>query len=250
MKCPVVIQQQLWVLAVGAGLSCFVVLPALAQDTDEDGKAAYKLIGSWYRQDDGRRAVDLNLRASREPHAGWLGFYQDNMNFQQLRGGYEYTQQKGLLQAVWSLQAASRGFIGGSVTAQYGKDIYPIVAFGRTNLRPYVNLNFDPNDMATVGIGTSLISRTELVLTHLWDNRLDTGQHVTHLYLHRNLGERRRASFDLSYKHGTASNNSYATGYAFTATYAWDKYFARGAWDQHANFGTATQVRLSFGLSL
>jgi hypothetical protein len=108
MKCPVVVLHRLWVLAVGASLSCCVVLPALAQDTDDGGKTAYKFMGSWYRQDGGAHAVDLNLRANRGPHAVWLGFYQDNMNFQQLRGGYEYTQQKGLLQAVWSLQAASR----------------------------------------------------------------------------------------------------------------------------------------------
>jgi hypothetical protein len=235
---------------LGASLFAAAILPAMAQDAGDDGKTAYKLTGSWYRQDDGTRAIDLNLRANQGPHAAWLGLYRDNMDFQQLRSGYEYTQEQGPLRVVWSAQAASYGFLGGSVTAQYGENIYPILAFGRTNLRPYVNLNFDPNDMATIGIGTKSIARTELNLTHVWDNRLETGQHVTHLYLHRDLDSGRRASLDIAYKHGTTSDGGYAAGYALTGTYTLGKYFVRGAWDQYANFGSATQVRLSFGMSI
>lgn len=238
------------IAVLGTSLYAATIRPAMAQDTGDDGKTEYKLTGSWYRQDDGMRAIDVNLRANQGPHAAWLGLYHDNMDFQQVRSGYEYTQEQGLLRVVWSAQAASRGFLGGSVTAQYGENIYPILAFGRTNLRPYVNLNFDPNDMATVGIGIKPIARTELNLTHIWDNRLETGQHVTHLYLHRDLDSGRHASLDIAYKHGTTSDGSYAAGYVLTGTYAFGKYFVRAAWDQYANFDSATQVRLSFGMSI
>ena len=54
-----------------------------------------------------------------------------------------------------SLQLASGGFVGGSVNLQIGADWYGIAGIGRTDARPYFNLNFDPNDALTLGVGHS-----------------------------------------------------------------------------------------------
>jgi hypothetical protein len=229
-------------------LSAMVPRTVFAESAVEDKEGvSYKLTPSYYVLSDGNAAEDLNLRANRGPNAAWIGQYRDHAGFQQTRFGYEYTQDTGALHIVWSAQAATRGFLGGSVTAQFGDNIYPVVAFGRTNLRPYNNLNFDPNDMATLGFGTKLIPNIELSVTHLWDNRLDTGQHVTHVYFHRHLSKQRRLSFDLSYKHGINSESAYVAGSALTVTYAWANYFIRGAYDQYANFGPMNQFRFSVG---
>lgn len=210
---------------------------------------AFKLTTSYYDQSDGNAATDVNIRANRGPHAGWAGFYRDHADFQQARAGYEFSQDAGPAHLVWSAQAASGGFLGGSVNAQLGDANYVILGFGRTNLRNYYNLNFDPNDMATVGVGSKLLPDTEFSIFHVWDNRLDTGQHVTHFYLHRALAQGKRFSVDASYKHGLNSENNDVSGYGLAITYAWQQYFVRAAREQYANFSNATQNRLSLGLT-
>jgi hypothetical protein len=50
-------------------------------------------------------------------------------------------------------QPASRGFGGIALTAQTGDKYFALVGFGRTNLKPYANLNFDPNDAITLAAG-------------------------------------------------------------------------------------------------
>ena len=52
-----------------------------------------------------------------------------------------------------SLRVASGGFVGGSVAPQLGTPFYAQVGIGRTNMRPYANLNFDPNDAIGVALG-------------------------------------------------------------------------------------------------
>src|SRR3954447_14078040 len=147
----------------------------------ESEPISFKFTPSYYDQSDGNVATDFNIRASRGPHTGWFGFYRDHTDFRQSRLGYEYTQDMGPAHLVWSAQAASGGFLGGSINAQIGDPVYVIAAFGRTNLRPYYNLNFDPNDMMTLGVGSRQIAQTDISLYHIWDNRVDTRQHVTHV---------------------------------------------------------------------
>ncbi|SNS63055.1 hypothetical protein SAMN06265795_104207 [Noviherbaspirillum humi] len=208
-----------------------------------------KFTPSFYQSSDGNHAFDANLRGNHGPHALWLGWYRDREDFRQLRGGYEYTQDFSYGRTVWSVQAASGGFLGGSANMQVGDPVYALLGFGRTNLRSYVNLNFDPNDAITVGLGARFRSGTEVLAYHLWDDRLGTNQRVTHAYMHQNLSATERFSIDFSVKHGTSSSGDYVRGRALTLTYAWGRTFIRYAHDEYANFGMATQNRFSIGLA-
>jgi hypothetical protein len=46
---------------------------------------------------------------------------------------------------------------------------------GRTNLKDYFNLNFDPNDAILIGAGTRAIQHTTLSAFQIRDDRLGTG---------------------------------------------------------------------------
>jgi hypothetical protein len=224
--------------------------PSMAAPGGDDSKpdtTRFKFTPSWYSSSDGNDAVDLNLRAKRGPHTAWVGYYHDRSGYRQPRTGYEYTLERDWLHVVGSAQAANRGFLGGSINAQFGNDYYAIAGFGRTNTRPYVNLNFDPNDAITLGVGTKAIKDTEISLYHIRDDRLDTQQRVTHFLVHRDLSDQRKVSLDTAWKSGLNSDNVPVHGYQITLTYAVGDVFFRLARDQFANFGTATQTRFSLG---
>ena len=234
--------------------ACFAsaqTVPAAVTESAEpvdDNKTSFKLTPSWYRADDGNPAGDINLRANTETQTAWLGYYRDQTGFSQTRAGYEHKQDCGWLRTVLSAQVASGGFIGGSITSEIGGETYGIFGFGRTNLRDYYNLNFDPNDAITVGIGTRAIADTELTLFHLWDDRLHTLQRVTHAIVRRKFGDGQRLTLDVSRKTGLDSEDIYVRGYAVSVTYDFKRYFVRLARDEYVNFSPTKQVRLSAGV--
>jgi len=209
----------------------------------------FKFTPSYYFTTNQPGAYDLNLRANHGSHAVWLGYYQQSDEFEQARTGYEYTMQIPFVQLVPSLQAATHGFVGGSINAQIGDSIFAILGFGRTNLHEYYNLNFDPNDSITYGVGTRLLPNSMLSLFAIKDDRLDTGQIVTHLVWRLSADDHQRWTIDLSSKHGspTAGEPSVA-GPGLTVTYDFQDIFVRLAQDQKVNFSTENQTRLSVGL--
>jgi hypothetical protein len=210
---------------------------------------AFKLTPSYYATTNQPGAFDLNLRANHGAHAVWLGYYQRSTEFDQARTGYEYTLQLPLLQLVPSLQVATHGFVGGSVIAQVGDSIYAILGLGRTNLHEYYNLNFDPNDSITYGIGNRLLPTSTLSLFAIKDNRLDTGQIVKHLLWRLLADDHQRWTLDLSSKHGSpAAGEPSVSGTGLSVTYDYRDYFIRLAQDQKVNFTTDNQTRLSAGL--
>ena len=228
----------------------FVCLASHADGGDDDRHLSWKLTPSYYANSDDTHARDVNLRADFGDQRAWIGDYRDSQGYHQSRAGFDAVTQVGIVNFDFSGQYATGGFWGGSVTTQIGSDAnYAIVGWGRTNLHPYYNLNFDPNDAITVGFGTKALARgLEAQLYHIWDDRLPTRQHVTHLLMHYALTEQSRCSLDLSYKHGLADPQTYVHGYAIAATYAWHHVFARFAYDQHANFNVPNQKRISVGL--
>ncbi|MBK4733836.1 hypothetical protein [Noviherbaspirillum pedocola] len=225
------------------------LFPAVASCADTDDKLSLKLTPSWYQSSDGNHAWDFNLRANTGPHAAWLGYYSERSGARQERTGYEYTENFRAGHVVWSAQAASGGFLGGSATLQTASPVYLIAGFGRTNLRNYYNLNFDPNDAYTIGVGTGLIPRTDLSLYEIRDDRLGTGQRVTHLYAHVDLSDTDRVSIDGTYKRGLSDDGVQVHGHGLTLTYTHRHGFLRIAHDPYANFGRATQNRFSVGLT-
>ena len=220
---------------------------ATAWCDDAAPKPSFKLTPSWYQSSDGNDATDINLRGTLGPHTAWVGLYRDHADFQQARTGYEYTQDIGPGQVVWSAQAAAGGFLGGSITLQLGKPWYLIAGFGRTNLQTYYNLNFDPNDAITLGVGTTVLPHTDLSLYQVRDDRLDTRQRVTHLRLRHDLSDADKVSLDGSYKTGLNDNDVYIHGYGLSFTYTHRDVFVRLAHDRYANFSSTTQNRVSVG---
>jgi len=212
-----------------------------------DDHISFKLTPSWYRSDDGSRAGDINLRANTETQTAWLGYYRDKTGFAQTRTGYENKLDGGWLRTVLSAQIASSGFIGGSITSEVGGDVFGIVGFGRTNLRDYYNLNFDPNDAITLGVGSRAITDTELTFYHLWDDRLHTQQRVTHAIIRRKFSHHHRLTLDVSRKSGLTTDENFVRGYAATLTYDFHSYFLRVARDQYVNFSPTSQLRISLG---
>ncbi|MRD71714.1 hypothetical protein GH865_00380 [Rhodocyclus tenuis] len=239
-----------------------ISLPALADPSrpggsEEIGDAdwAFKLTPSWYSTTHQAAATDVNVRATNGAHAFWLGHYRqggsadgDN-GFEQTRTGYEYTLVGAAGKLVPSLQVASHGFVGGSVNAEIGTQVFALLGFGRTNTRAYYNLNFDPNDSVVYGFGTRLVPASTISLYAVRDDRLDTGQVVTHAVWRYQVSDLQRLTVDVSNKHGRPSpDEASVAGRGVSLTYDYASVFVRLAHEQKVNFSDEDQTRVTVGL--
>jgi hypothetical protein len=219
---------------------------------DPGRHVAWKLTAGRYLQPGAAAGTDLNLRGSDDDETFWIGVYHDAAGFDQGRAGYERQVAVPFGRVIGSLQVASGGFVGGSVTLEARvpgvAPLVGLVGIGRTNLRPYVNLNFDPNDSILLGAGWRIDPATQLTAYHLWDDRLGTGQRVTHLVLRRAFTGREAVSVDLFRRDGRAEPDApryVGTGVALTWSHR--DWFVRVARDPHATFTEATTTRLALG---
>ena len=200
-----------------------------------------------------RSALDLNLRGNRDDDTFWVGHYQRGAEFRQTRAGYEYQFSLPVGRLIGSAQYATRGFLGGSATLEAGSGgpWFALLGIGRTNLKPYYNLNFDPNDSVLLGAGWRPDERTALTVFQVRDDRLGTGQKVTHAVLRQKTGGRTRWTFDVFHRRGRVdadpgSELVDATG--FTLTCDQEPWFARVAWDPKVNFENSNMTRLAIGI--
>jgi hypothetical protein len=246
-------------LLAAALLVC--AMPALAidggsgkvKDSEESApkeEIAYKFTPSFYRTTNVTPAYDLNLRRDNGGQMTWIGFYQRSNEFQQLRLGYENTWALPYVKVTPSLQYATRGFLGGSLTGEIGERYFALVGFGRTNLKDYFNLNFDPNDMVMLGVGTRALPNTTLSLFQIRDDRLGTGQRISHLVTRIKSDEKNRWTVDVFYKEGRGDADpasAYVHGTGVTLTWDHERYFARVASDPYVNFSNNHMVRVAAG---
>ena len=214
---------------------------------------AWKLTPSVYRETAGHSALDINLRGNREDDVFWIGQYRRGEEFQQTRVGYERQFTLPFGRFIASGQVASRGFTGASVTLELSDGrqtpYFGLIGLGRTNTRPYYNLNFDPNDSTLIGAGWRPDSDTAVTLYQIRDDRLGTGQRVTHLVWRAKTGVKSRMTLDLFRRTGRSEADAElfrATGIALT----WDRepWFVRLAWDPKANFTASDMTRLAIGV--
>lgn len=209
----------------------------------------YKLTPAYYRTTNQPSAYDLNLRGNLGSHAAWVGYYQRSSEFQQLRVGYETTIELPFGRLTPSLQYATRGFLGGSVNLEVGERYFGLLGIGRTNLKDYFNLNFDPNDAILVGAGTRALPNTTLSVFQIRDDRLGTGQRVTHIVARIKPDNRTRWTLDVFHKEGLSPDDGvWVRGTGVSVTYDFDRYFVRVAHDPHVNFTRENMVRLATGL--
>ena len=212
----------------------------------------YRLAGS-----DGVTAEgsDLNLRWRRGGRTLWLGVYQDGDVGRQARLGYDdqwLLHDDATLPVQWlpSLQVASGGFVGGSLAVQAGAPFYAQIGIGRTNLRPYANLNFDPNDALTLVLGWQGEGGRQLSVSVIADDRLGTGQQHHHLTLRWPLSglgsDPLRVSADLLHKQGQGDTGP-VRAWGWSLGLDGSAWFGRLARDPRQNFSAQDAWRVSVG---
>ena len=96
--------------------------------------------------------------------------------------------------------------------------------------------------MATIAV------KDTVALFTVWDNRLNTGQQITHLAVRHRMEHAQRVTVDVSYKSGHDDSGTYVTGTAEAIEYDRGRWFAKGARDAHANFEPDTMWRLGGGV--
>ena len=238
----IVLAGALLVATTGTG-TAFAQTSEAAQGTEAQGK----LTLGRYASSDGNTALDANLRGTWGVHTAWVGVYRDKAGLQQWRAGYDHHFDSDLVRSVLSLQNASGGAWVGSASAEVGGKSYAIVGWGRTNLRNYINLNYDPNDAITLGLGTRALQGMELALFQVRDDRLHTGQRVTHWLLRRHFDNEQRLTLDFFTKRGLTSDDAFVRTRSLTVGYDRGPLFVRFTHDPHAGFTSPTQNRLSLG---
>lgn len=243
-------------------LSAALIVASTSVTHAEDADAApdkiqYKLIVSDYSAT-GINAKDVNLRAKfGEQESGsqtaWLAYYEERpSHFNQFRTGYERTDKWQRLKLVSSIQAADYGFLGVATTAEIGGTVHGILGYGRTNLKPYDNINFDPNDNITWGAGWEREDGEDVALYRVRDNRVVKGQQIDHLLVHLplpGLSEDSKFTVDMFSKSGARDEQGKsidATGMALACECG--KYFVRVAYDPKVNFTQSYMTRLSLGI--
>lgn len=217
----------------------------------DEAAIAYKLTPTIYRVTDQRSAFDVNLRANKGPHIAWIGHYQRGSEFQQTRVGYEHEIEIPNGRIVAGGQYATRGFLGGSATIEWGRPVFGLLGIGRTNLKEYYNLDFDPNDAIRYGIGWRLSEQSTVQLFQVRDDRAQPGNRVTHLSVRTRPASRTRITVDVFHRSGWNYEGDppqvvRATGLSVTLDY--DRYFARLAWDPNVNFTGNDMVRFALGM--
>jgi hypothetical protein len=223
---------------------------AQAQAEDSEDGPPFKFTAGRYRLTGGglppATGIDLNLRSTSSLGNAWIGWYgQDRDGPHQWRAGWDRFFDVGPLRVQPSVQVASGGFRGGSLYAEAGETWFAGAGFGRTNLQPYVNLNFDPNDMVMLAAGRKW-GDDKLTVLLVADNRENPDQRNLHFNWKTERAGHERLTLDLLAKRGLV-DGELTRRLGWSVTYDWPRWFLRAAWDPKVNFSTQDMLRLSAG---
>jgi hypothetical protein len=189
--------------------------------------------------------LDVNLRYTYGQGNVWVGWFRSPaLGFSEPRGGWDDVLAWGNVRILPSLQAASGGFVGGALAVETGERWFAGTGLGRTNLRPYVNLNFDPNDAYTVYGGYRWSDASSLSLQLVRDNRANPDQRHVHLVWRKHLADRDQFIVDVLAKQGTVEGR-YIRRTGLSLGYDWPVWSVRAAWDPKVNFSVQNMLRLS-----
>lgn len=218
---------------------------AFAEDKVDDPQ--FKLTVGQQRFSQSGNGLDINLRRTSSIGNTWVGYFEaGGLETQQWRGGWDHTYGDAV-RVQPSLQVASGGFVGGSLNVETGKTWFVGIGFGRTNLRPYFNLNFDPNDSWVLSGGYRGANGASYSLSYTRDNRENPDQQHLHVVYRAPINGSDRITLDLLLKQGLVDGSSISrTG--LTVTYDWPRYFVRLAFDPNTNFTIDDAVRISAGM--
>ena len=243
--------RRLWLrLAVVCLLLLDSAVGAAAHDDQGDQSApapANKLTLAYYDFSSGKNGADINLRHTFQSMTAWIGAYVENGGFDQERVGYEYDYRSRWLTLVPSVQAATHHFVGATVYSEIGRRVFAIAGFGRTNLQPYWNLGFDPNDYVQFGAGYRDQPGNTISLYVIRDNRLNTGQTNTHLTGRRYLPDAWRLTVDAVSERGQGDDGVDLKSWAVSVDAERRRWFVRVAEDPHVNYTADRQFRIASG---
>ncbi|MBC7604020.1 MAG: hypothetical protein H7255_15345 [Ramlibacter sp.] len=190
----------------------------------------------------------MNLRHSSDFGNVWIGEYHSgDQGISQWRTGWDRTFKLDGVRIQPSVQAAQGGFWGGSIYAETGDEWFAGAGLGRTNLRPYVNLNFDPNDAWTLSGGRRFGDGQVPTLLLVGDNRQNPDERHLHLVYRTPLPEGRRLTVDLLAKRGLVAGSLIHKA-GLSVGYDWPASFVRIAHDPKANFTPQNMWRVSGGV--
>jgi hypothetical protein len=191
--------------------------------------------------------LDVNLRQSSQLGNIWGAWYRSpEAQVSQPRMGWDNSFDMPRWRVMPSVQIASGGFMGGSLSVETGETFFAGVGLGRTNLRPYVNLNFDPNDAWMASLGYRWSSMQSLSMQVVKDNRQNPDQQHLHALYRSPLPNGQRLTLDLLFKSGLVEERMvHRTG--LSVTYDFPHYFTRIAYDPVINFTPQSMWRVSVG---
>lgn len=216
--------------------------PALAEETP------FKATAGVYRISGGALGYDVNLRYSSWLGNLWAGYFQSNdTDQQQGRVGWDRVFILGPVRVLPTAQWASGGFLGAAVAAEVGLPWFVGGGYGRTNEKPYVNLNFDPNDAWLVSAGHRGEGGSVAMLQWIIGDRIAQDQQVVHAIYRRPLPGGDRLTLDVFYKHGPVDDQTISKVGA-SVGYDWPRFFVRVAWDPKVNFTPSDMWRAQFGM--
>ncbi|CAN5422412.1 hypothetical protein BH11PSE7_BH11PSE7_33100 [soil metagenome] len=235
----------------GAVQLLLLALPVCAQEraTDVQLAPAFKFTTGLYSSSaGGGLGLDLNLRHTSDFGNIWLGWFRaPSTDTSQARVGWDRTFTLGPIRLQPSLQVASGGFLGGSAMVEAGETWFAGAGLGRTNLRNYVNLNFDPNDAWMLSGGYRWADNRSLALQIVHDNRQNPDQRHVHVVWRTPVADGDRLTVDLLAKSGMVGGTSIHR-IGLTVGYDWSRTFIRVAWDPKVNFTPQDMLRLSAGV--
>lgn len=229
----------------------FAVSISFAASADEAPTPLYKVTAGYYSLTgaDQRKVtgVDFNLRRAVGEGNVWLAWFRSpEMGVRQTRAGWDHSFVLGPFRVQPSLQAASSGFWGGSLGLEVGETWFAGLGLGRTNLRPYVNLNFDPNDAWMASGGYRWTSGRSVAMQVVHDNRQNPDQQHVHVVYRTPIGQADRLTIDLLDKRGTV-DGAFIHRTGLSIAYDWPRVFARVSYDPKVNFSSQDMWRAQVG---
>ena len=229
-----------------SALAAAVAFSAPSHADAQGDDPTFKLTLGAHRFSESGNGVDVNLRHSSPLGTSWVGYFNaSGLDAHQLRGGWERSFGD-TVRVLPSVQFASGGFVGGSINLETGKTWFVGAGFGRTNLRPYFNLNYDPNDSWSLAGGYRAADGASYTLSTTRDNRENPDQQHFHAVYRAPINDRDRLTLDLLYKRGLVDGEP-VRRLGATVTYDWPRYFVRLAYDPKTNFTPDNVWRLSVG---
>jgi hypothetical protein len=208
----------------------------------------FKATAGYYWLTGGDIGLDVNLRYSSGLGNLWGGYFASrDRHTWQSRVGWDRVFTAGPVRVLPTVQYASGGFVGGGVAAEVGLPWFVGAGIGRTNLKPYVNLNFDPNDAYLLSAGRRGDDGTVALIQYIRDNRQNPDQRHLHFIYRAPFADSRRLTLDVLYKRGLVEGEEIRKLGA-TVGYDWPRFFVRVAFDPKVNFTPDDMWRVSLGL--